>query len=108
MQKENNFIYRTSKFLIISLLNNEKLNFQIQEDINLESFIEDSNKNRKFQLIGVIFLEMNQRLNYSTVFRNSDQSWILFNNEAVYTHLKLNEYSRNKCPKILIYKNISY
>ena len=103
-----NILYKTSKFIIIILTNYKNVKFEIQEGLDLDSFVEDKKESQKYKLIGVILEEENNKLNYSTCFRNSDNDWVLFDNERVYKKDNLRNLIRGKSCKLLIYKRLEF
>lgn len=113
-------IYRSSKILTFLLdrgdFDEEKLKipFNLEEEINLDSKIEDYNSPKKYELFGVVsvYINSNEKKYVSFCKCNSfkDKLWFYFNDEKVelIQQEKLVEENNNKTfiPCILFYKSI--
>ena len=117
-EKENiSIIYSSPKYFIF-LLNdgnfNEKLldfQFSIEERINLNKLIEEKNSPRKYELIGIVSIDVKTKkyVNFCKGFQN--QQWYLFRDEN-YTKTKIDEIMIDNnnskfIPCILFYKSLN-
>jgi len=109
-------IYCLSKNIIF-LLDRGKLNqdlvkipFKIEKNINLDKYIEDSNR-KHFELIGIVSINLDEKKYISYCESTQKNEWYLYNDEKVSkidineTIDKHNEYNK-LIPCILVYKNI--
>ena len=117
-EKENiSIIYSSPKYFIF-LLNNgnfdEKLldfQFSIEERINLNKLIEEKNSPRKYELIGIVSIDVKTKKYVSFCKGFQNQQWYLFRDEN-YTKTKINEIMIDNnnskfIPCILFYKSLN-
>lgn len=108
-------IYSSPKifvFLLDSGVYNEKLlkvNFILEEEIDLNKFVEDKNSPKKYELIGMVAIAKDK--NYNSFIKSiEDKHWYFFYNESV-KQCEIDEiksYLKKKqlIPTILIYKDL--
>jgi len=86
-----------------------KIPFKIEKEINLDKYIEDSNRNQ-FELIGIISISLDEKKYISYCESTGKDEWYLYNDDKVskvYINEILNKHNEyNKlAPCILVYKN---
>ena len=108
-------IYSSPKIFVFLLNNGEfdeklqNLNFNLETVVNLNKYIEDKRYPIKYDLIGIISMDINKKkyINYCKSFE--DQNWYFFNDEN-FTQKTENEVkfdnNRKYIPSILFYKSI--
>ena len=87
-----------------------KLSFYLEEEINLNPFIEDKSYPNKFELIGIVSICMKERKYVAFCNSFKEQLWYYFNDEKVNTikqkKLVFNHNNKEFVPCILFYKLI--
>ena len=109
-------IYSSSKIFVFFLengdFNEELLNikFILEEVINLNKFIENENSPKKYELIGIISTNINDKKYHSFCKSFEDQQWYHFNDETVEKkndkQILFNNNGGEFIPNILLYKAI--
>lgn len=88
-----------------------KISFNIEEKIDLNSFIEDKNSPKKYELIGVVSISMREKKYIAFSRSPINKNWYLFNDSEVHpidlnfvikSHNRFNFYT----PCILFYESI--
>ena len=114
--KDKNSFYQTPYYFIFILFRGQGTypkSINIKEELNLETYLDNTNIHKKYKLMGLINnLRNKEENNFYSIIRNSNQKWILFkdSNISEIEDIKkiLSSEDSTKKSSILLYKALKY
>jgi len=106
-------ISSSSNFIIflLDLKGNKNINFIIEQQINLDKFIENNFMNKIYELNGIVFFDINKNKYNALCVSPVDKMWYLFDDEnielfnfEIFIGMYIND--KNFIPYILVYNNV--
>ena len=103
----NYLVYKSPKYFIIIINRKDLKNIAFEEDLNLETFVDENSQYKLYKLLGVIvFKKVGEReKHYYSILKDKENMWKKFDDDKI-TYINLKDENYCKKARMFIYRGI--